>query len=132
MSLSYSAKKITHPHRSPRRERKLLGAKTAQDVDDDSGSSQARHEKEKNKNPTVEKRTNPIAGKGGKPPADTAAKNSSGYRGAPGKRSVKNIVHSKSPTCLDCEVLVRINKESPDMAGGVHDGLDDVGWSRER
>ena len=57
---------------------------------------------------------------------------------------MKNIVHSKSPTCLDCEVLVRINKESPDMAGGVHDGKDDVDddaawclprierWSHER
>ena len=26
----------------------------------------------------------------------------------------------------DCEVLVRINKQSPDIAGGVHVGKDDL------
>jgi len=38
-------------------------------------------------------------------------------------------VDSKGLNCDDCEVLVRINKQSPDIAGGVHVGrdADDVG-----
>jgi len=34
-------------------------------------------------------------------------------------------VDSKGLNCDDCEVLVRINKQSPDIAGGVHVGKDD-------
>jgi len=35
-------------------------------------------------------------------------------------------VHSKGLNCDDCEVLVRINKQSPDIAGGVHVGRDEM------
>merc|ERR1711906_95458 len=35
-------------------------------------------------------------------------------------------VASKGLTCETCEVLVRINKQSPDIAGGVHIGKDDM------
>jgi len=34
-------------------------------------------------------------------------------------------VDSKGLNYQDCEVLVRINKQSPDIAGGVHVGKDD-------
>merc|ERR1712232_1494852 len=33
---------------------------------------------------------------------------------------------SKGLSCKSCEVLVRINKQSPDIAGGVHVGKDDL------
>merc|ERR1712161_66219 len=35
-------------------------------------------------------------------------------------------VVSKGLNCDDCEVLVRINKQSPDIAGGVHVGKEDL------
>merc|ERR1712085_18227 len=35
-------------------------------------------------------------------------------------------VESKGLSCETCEVLVRINKQSPDIAGGVHVGKDDM------
>merc|ERR1712159_114024 len=35
-------------------------------------------------------------------------------------------VVSKGLSCSTCEVLVRINKQSPDIAGGVHVGKDDM------
>mmetsp|Transcript_15997 Transcript_15997/g.53786 ORF Transcript_15997/g.53786 Transcript_15997/m.53786 type:complete len:470 (-) Transcript_15997:1120-2529(-) len=35
-------------------------------------------------------------------------------------------VDSKGLSCDTCEVLVRINKQSPDIAGGVHVGKDDL------
>merc|ERR1711966_141571 len=35
-------------------------------------------------------------------------------------------VASKGLSCETCEVLVRINKQSPDIAGGVHIGKDDM------
>merc|ERR1711957_644178 len=35
-------------------------------------------------------------------------------------------VESKGLSCETCEVLVRINKQSPDIAGGVHIGKDDM------
>ena len=35
-------------------------------------------------------------------------------------------VESKGLSCDNCEVLVRINKQSPDIAGGVHVGKDDM------
>merc|ERR1712136_250203 len=35
-------------------------------------------------------------------------------------------VDSKGLNYQDCEVLVRINKQSPDIAGGVHVGKDDL------
>merc|ERR1712085_150729 len=35
-------------------------------------------------------------------------------------------VDSKGLSCDNCEVLVRINKQSPDIAGGVHVGKDDM------
>lgn len=35
-------------------------------------------------------------------------------------------VVSKGLNCDDCEVLVRINKQSPDIAGGVHVGKSDL------
>merc|ERR1712176_409267 len=35
-------------------------------------------------------------------------------------------VVSKGLNCDDCEVLVRINKQSPDIAGGGHVGKDDL------
>lgn len=35
-------------------------------------------------------------------------------------------VASKGLSCDSCEVLVRINKQSPDIAGGVHVGKDDL------
>merc|ERR1712071_448079 len=35
-------------------------------------------------------------------------------------------VTSKGLNCDDCEVLVRINKQSPDIAGGVHVGKSDL------
>lgn len=35
-------------------------------------------------------------------------------------------VDSKGLNCDDCEVLVRINKQSPDIAGGVHVGRDEM------
>ena len=42
-------------------------------------------------------------------------------------------VKSKGLSCDSCEVLVRINKQSPDIAGGVHVGKDEMdvgaGWS---
>merc|ERR1712220_21048 len=33
---------------------------------------------------------------------------------------------SKGLSCKSCEVLVRINKQSPDIAGGVHVGKSDL------
>lgn len=53
------------------------------------------------------------------------------------RKAVKNIgfdsfvddlasVNSKGLNCDDCEVLVRINKQSPDIAGGVHVGKDEM------
>jgi len=35
-------------------------------------------------------------------------------------------VKSKGLDCVSCEVLVRINKQSPDIAGGVHVGKSDL------
>jgi S-adenosylmethionine synthetase len=35
-------------------------------------------------------------------------------------------VNSKGLNCDDCEVLVRINKQSPDIAGGVHVGKSEL------
>merc|ERR1712203_21043 len=35
-------------------------------------------------------------------------------------------VDSKGLSCKTCEVLARINKQSPDIAGGVHVGKDDM------
>merc|ERR1712086_55398 len=35
-------------------------------------------------------------------------------------------VESKGLSCETCEVLVRINKQSPDIAGGVHIGKSDL------
>lgn len=35
-------------------------------------------------------------------------------------------VDSKGLNCDNCEVLVRINKQSPDIAGGVHVGRDEI------
>merc|ERR1712007_116259 len=35
-------------------------------------------------------------------------------------------VDSKGLSCKTCEVLVRINKQSPDIAGGVHVGKEDM------
>merc|ERR1719432_706634 len=35
-------------------------------------------------------------------------------------------VDSKGLSCKTCEVLVRINKQSPDIAGGVHVGKEDL------
>merc|ERR1719182_51682 len=35
-------------------------------------------------------------------------------------------VESKGLSCSTCEVLVRINKQSPDIAGGVHVGKSDL------
>merc|ERR1719254_127506 len=35
-------------------------------------------------------------------------------------------VESKGLSCDTCEVLVRINKQSPDIAGGVHVGKSDL------
>ena len=35
-------------------------------------------------------------------------------------------VDSKGLSCDSCEVLVRINKQSPDIAGGVHVGKDEM------
>jgi len=35
-------------------------------------------------------------------------------------------VASKGLNCADCEVLVRINKQSPDIAGGVHVGKSEL------
>jgi len=35
-------------------------------------------------------------------------------------------VESKGLNCSDCEVLVRINKQSPDIAGGVHVGKSEL------
>ena len=35
-------------------------------------------------------------------------------------------VKSKGLSCDNCEVLVRINKQSPDIAGGVHVGKDEL------
>merc|ERR1719224_146795 len=35
-------------------------------------------------------------------------------------------VKSKGLSCDSCEVLVRINKQSPDIAGGVHVGKSDL------
>merc|ERR1712031_86474 len=35
-------------------------------------------------------------------------------------------VDSKGLSCKSCEVLVRINKQSPDIAGGVHVGKDEL------
>merc|ERR1712176_346097 len=35
-------------------------------------------------------------------------------------------VESKGLSCKTCEVLVRINKQSPDIAGGVHVGKEDL------
>mmetsp|Transcript_111464 Transcript_111464/g.322255 ORF Transcript_111464/g.322255 Transcript_111464/m.322255 type:complete len:141 (-) Transcript_111464:108-530(-) len=35
-------------------------------------------------------------------------------------------VKSKGLSCDTCEVLVRINKQSPDIAGGVHVGKSDL------
>eukprot|EP00511_Aplanochytrium_stocchinoi_P001191 CAMPEP_0204829018 /NCGR_PEP_ID=MMETSP1346-20131115/6994_1 /ASSEMBLY_ACC=CAM_ASM_000771 /TAXON_ID=215587 /ORGANISM="Aplanochytrium stocchinoi, Strain GSBS06" /LENGTH=470 /DNA_ID=CAMNT_0051958471 /DNA_START=74 /DNA_END=1486 /DNA_ORIENTATION=+ len=35
-------------------------------------------------------------------------------------------VDSKGLNCDDCEVIVRINKQSPDIAGGVHVGKDEM------
>merc|ERR1719387_2583857 len=35
-------------------------------------------------------------------------------------------VNSKGVSCKTCEVLVRINKQSPDIAGGVHVGKDEM------
>merc|ERR1712178_605620 len=35
-------------------------------------------------------------------------------------------VDSKGLSFKTCDVLVRINKQSPDIAGGVHDGKDDM------
>merc|ERR1711871_482507 len=35
-------------------------------------------------------------------------------------------VDSKGLSCDSCEVLVRINKQSPDIAGGVHIGKDEM------
>jgi len=35
-------------------------------------------------------------------------------------------VDSKGLSCKSCEVLVRINKQSPDIAGGVHVGKDEM------
>merc|ERR1711971_81057 len=35
-------------------------------------------------------------------------------------------VKSKGLDCVSCEVLVRINKQSPDIAGGVHVGKADL------
>lgn len=35
-------------------------------------------------------------------------------------------VDSKGLSCDSCEVLVRINKQSPDIAGGVHVGKSDL------
>jgi S-adenosylmethionine synthetase len=35
-------------------------------------------------------------------------------------------VNSKGLNCDNCEVLVRINKQSPDIAGGVHEGKSEM------
>ena len=35
-------------------------------------------------------------------------------------------VDSKRMHCKDHEVVVRINRQNPDIAGGVHDGNDDL------
>merc|ERR1712144_195878 len=35
-------------------------------------------------------------------------------------------VDSKGLSCKTCEVLVKINKQSPDIAGGVHVGKEDL------
>lgn len=37
-----------------------------------------------------------------------------------------SAVDSKGLSCDSCEVLVRINKQSPDIAGGVHVGKDEM------
>jgi len=37
-----------------------------------------------------------------------------------------SAVNSKGINCDTCEVLVRINKQSPDIAGGVHIGKDEM------
>merc|ERR1712127_421562 len=37
-----------------------------------------------------------------------------------------SAVNSKGLNCDDCEVLVRINKQSPDIAGGVHVGKSEL------
>lgn len=53
------------------------------------------------------------------------------------RKAVKNIgfdsyvddmssVDSKGINCDDCEVIIRINKQSPDIAGGVHVGRDEM------
>merc|ERR1719236_48028 len=40
---------------------------------------------------------------------------------------------SKGLSCKSCEVLVRINKQSPDIAGGVHVGKsDDLGSAESK
>ena len=41
-------------------------------------------------------------------------------------------VDSKGLSCDSCEVLVRINKQSPDIAGGVHVGKSDLDVARRR
>jgi S-adenosylmethionine synthetase len=41
-------------------------------------------------------------------------------------RNDLSAVDSKGLNCDDCEVLVRINKQSPDIAGGVHVGKDEM------
>merc|ERR1712093_840161 len=54
-----------------------------------------------------------------------------------GRKAVKGIGYTSYQEALDsvdskglsdktCEVLVRINKQSPDIAGGVHIGKDDM------
>ena len=39
-------------------------------------------------------------------------------------------VDSKGLSDKTCEVIVRINKQNPDIAAGVHVGKDEMDWSR--
>ena len=77
--------------------------------------------------PTAAKRA--TAGGKSKPNSGQTSKNSSGYRTAPAKRVREDDfsnVDSKRMHYKNHEVVVRFNRQNPDIAGGVHYGNLDL------